>query len=304
MIDDGTSGAAGISRMSVAESLFRLMRPAQWTKNVVVFAGVVFAEATDQPRSLMEAAVALIAFILASSAIYVFNDRMDADADRDHPLKRHRPIATGDISESIADRFAVLLGLASLVTAQTVGYEFVAIVGTYLVSMVAYTLWFKHVPILDVTAIALGFVLRAAGGAAAVAVPISGWLLTCAFLLSLFLGFSKRRSEYQALGDGASRVRVSLQGYTQPLLDQLVGISAMSALVTYAIYTIDSSSVPVSDAMVMTLPFVAFAIFRYLFLVYGRGLGQSPEVLLFRDKWLLGSVILWGGLAIVLMEFA
>src|SRR5690606_759446 len=155
--------------------------------------------------------------------------------------------------------------------------------------------------ILDVIVIAIGFVLRAVGGAVAVAVPISPWLLTCAFLLALFLGFGKRRAELIGLGSGASLHRLSLQGYTAPLLDQLVGITAVSALVVYTIYTFRSCSVPTNDSMVYTVPLVAFAIFRYLYLVYGRGLGGSPESLLFRDRWLLAVVVLWGVVALVLV---
>lgn len=303
MAENSTQRVSRLLLAPLLASLLRLSRPGQWIKNSVVLAGIVFAEATDQPRAVLEAALALIVFTLASSAVYVFNDRIDAESDRNHPLKYMRPIATGEVSPQVADRFAAILVMASVGLGLLIGQAFVAVVVAYIVMMIAYTLWLKHIAILDVTAIALGFVLRAIGGAAAVDVPISGWLLACAFLLALFLGFSKRRAELQALGASASNIRAALEGYTGQALDQLVGITAMSALVTYTLYTIDSSSVPESHAMVATVPLVAFAIFRYLFLVYGRDLGQSPDVLLFRDKWLLGSVLGWGVLALVLMEF-
>jgi len=298
------SREAGTSRVDPATSvaaLVRLARPQQWVKNAVVLAGVVFAEMADQPWAVAEALLALVAFILASSSIYVFNDLQDVAADRLHPLKQHRPIAAGTVSRSAAARYSIILGAAALVLASLVTPTLGLIVAIYLAMMVAYTLWLKQVAILDVIVIAIGFVLRAVGGAVAVAVPISPWLLTCAFLLALFLGFGKRRAELIGLGSGASLHRLSLQGYTAPLLDQLVGITAVSALVVYTIYTFTSSSVPTNDSMVYTVPLVAFAIFRYLYLVYGRGLGGSPESLLFRDRWLLAVVVLWGVVALVLV---
>jgi 4-hydroxybenzoate polyprenyltransferase len=280
----------------------RLVRPQQWAKNAVVLAGLVFAEITDQPHSVLEATLALIAFVLASSAVYVINDLRDIEADQRHPLKRLRPLAAGEIDPASAVRAALALAAAALVLATVVTPMLTGIIALYLALMLAYTVWLKRIAILDVMVIAVGFVLRAVGGAVAVAVPISPWLLVCAFLLALFLGFGKRRAELVGLGLDAARHRVALEGYTGPLLDQLVRISAVASLVTYAIYTVVSTSVPDNGSMLLTVPFVAFAIFRYLYLIYGRGLGGSPESLLFRDRWLLGSVALWGVLALVLMQ--
>lgn len=280
----------------------RLARPQQWAKNAVVLAGLVFAEITDQPHAVLEAVLALIAFVLASIAVYIVNDLRDVDADRRHPLKRSRPVAAGEIEMPAAIRMAGAAAFVALALATTVTPALTAVLAAYLGLMLAYTVWLKRVAILDVTVIAVGFVLRAVGGAVAVDVPISPWLLVCAFLLALFLGFGKRRAELVGLGLNAARHRVALEGYTGPLLDQLVRITAMAALVTYATYTVVSSSVPRNDSMLLTVPFVAFAIFRYLYLIYGRGLGGSPESLLFRDRWLLGAVALWGVLALVLMR--
>ncbi len=267
-----------------------------------MLAGLVFAEITDQPHAVLEAFLAVVAFVLASAAVYIVNDTRDIDADRQHPLKRWRPLAAGEIAPATALRVAAAMAVASLALATVVTPMLTAIIGAYLVLMGAYTVWLKRVAILDVMVIAVGFVLRAVGGAVAVAVPISPWLLICAFLLALFLGFGKRRSEVVGLGLAATRHRAALAGYTGPLLDQLVGITAIAALVTYAVYTVVSTSVPDNGAMLLTVPFVAFAIFRYLYLIYGRGLGGSPESLLFRDRWLLGSVALWGVLALVVMR--
>lgn len=267
-----------------------------------MLAGLVFAEITDQPHAVLEALLALAAFVLASAAVYIVNDIRDIAVDRQHPLKRRRPLAASEIDSRAAFRVAVGLALAGLALATFVTPLLAGIILAYLTLMVAYTVWLKRVAILDVMVIAVGFVLRAVGGAVAVAVPISPWLLVCAFLLALFLGFGKRRAELAGLGLDAARHRVALAGYTGPLLDQLVRITAAAALVTYAIYTLVSTSVPDNGSMLLTVPFVAFAIFRYLFLIYGRGLGGSPESLLFRDRWLLGSVALWGVLALVLMR--
>ena len=302
MIGSRKSGTARAESSASISAMIRLARPQQWIKNAVVLAGVVFAEATDQPVAIIEAIAALVAFVLASAAIYVFNDLRDADVDRHHPLKQHRPIASGSVSHQTAAIFSVLLGVGAVALGTIVTPFLGLIILGYLLMMVGYTLWFKRVAILDVMTIAIGFVMRAVGGAVAVAVPISPWLLVCAFLLALFLGFGKRRAELIDLGGMASKHRISLQEYTAPLLDQLVGITAISALVTYAVYTVVSSNVPENDAMLFTVPFVAFAIFRYLYLVYGRGLGGSPESLLFRDRWLLASVVLWGVLALVIVR--
>lgn len=302
MIESRETGNARADSAALMAAMLRLARPQQWVKNAVVLAGVVFAEATGHPIAMANAITAMVAFVLASVSIYVFNDLRDADADRHHPLKRNRPIASGTVSREAAGRFGFLTGGVAILMGTLVTPALGLIIGGYLLLMVCYTLWLKQVAILDVTTIAVGFVMRAVGGAVAVAVPISPWLLVCAFLLALFLGFGKRRAELIVLGGAASRHRLSLQGYTAPLLDQLVGITAISALVTYAVYTVVASNLPANDSMLLTVPPVAFAILRYLYLVYGRGLGGSPESLLFRDRWLLASVLLWGAIAMVIVR--
>lgn len=302
MSDAQNPGASRALSLNSTALFLRLVRPQQWIKNAVVLAGLVFAEVSDQPASLIGACIALLAFVFASSAIYVFNDLRDIEADQHHPLKRTRPLAAGLVSRTAAARFGLILAVASLVLATLVNLALAMIILTYIALMVSYTLWLKQFPILDICVIAIGFVLRAVGGAVAVAVPISPWLFVCTFLLALFLGFGKRRAELIGLGDDAGHHRQALLGYNTMLLDQLVAITAVSALVTYAVYTVVSTSVPDSGSMIFTVPVVAFAIFRYMYLVYGRGLGGSPESLLIRDRWLLVSVVAWGLLALVLME--
>ncbi len=301
MIDHRQSSKRWSETTAMATAILRLTRPQQWVKNTVVLAGVVFAAAADQPREVLEAVVATIAFILASGAVYITNDLADAESDRAHPLKRTRPIASGDVPPSVAGCVAAVLVVTALALGAVVTPGLAGVIAVYLVLMAGYTLWLKQVAILDVTVIAIGFVLRAIGGAVAVGVPISPWLLLCAFLLALFLGFGKRRAELIALGDRAAMHRQSLHGYTPALLDQLVRIAAVSALVTYGLYTVVSSATPDNDAMLLTVPFVAFAILRYLYLVYGSGFGESPEILLFRDRWLLASVAMWGVVALVIV---
>lgn len=301
MFDSRNVGTSRAESAASAAALLKLARPQQWVKNAVVLAGVVFAEMAGQPLAVLESLVALVAFILVSASIYVFNDMRDAAADRLHPLKCNRPIASGAVPAQTAIRFSIVLGLGATLLGTSITPLLGLIIVCYLTIMVSYTLWLKQVAILDVTIIAIGFVLRAVAGAVAVGVPISPWLLVCAFFLALFLGFGKRRAEFSDLGGTAWKHRVSLQGYTAPLLDLLVAVTAISALVTYATYTVVSSSVPENDSMLFTVPFVAFAIFRYLYLVYGRGQGGSPESLLFRDRWLLASVALWGTLALLIM---
>lgn len=302
MIESRRSSSRAVDRIVAATTLLRLTRPQQWVKNAVVLAGLVFAGSVDHPIAILDAVLAMIAFVMASAAIYVFNDIRDVGADRRHPRKRARPLASGEISVNTAVRLSVALAAAAALLGVAIAPALGATIMAYLAMMVSYNLWFKRVPILDVVVIAMGFVLRAIAGAVAIAVPISPWLLLCAFLLALFLGFGKRRAEMTTHGDGAWLHRESLQGYNALLLDQLVRITAMSALVTYATYTVVSSSVPRNDAMLFTVPLVAFAIFRYLYLVYGRGKGESPESLLFRDGWLLGAVLLWGAMALVIVK--
>lgn len=302
MIESQRSSSRGVDRVVTVTTLLRLTRPQQWVKNAVVLAGLVFAGSVDHPGAIADALLAMVAFVIASAAIYVFNDVRDADADRRHPLKRSRPIASGEVSIATAMRLSVGLAAGAMLLGFAITPAVGLTVASYLAMMACYNLWFKRVPIVDVIVIAFGFVLRAIAGAVAIAVPISPWLLLCAFLLALFLGFGKRRAELATHGDGAWLHRRALQGYNALLLDQLVRITAISALVTYATYTVVSTSVPRNDAMLFTVPLVALAIFRYLYLVYGRGKGESPESLLFRDRWLLGAVLLWGAMALVIVK--
>jgi 4-hydroxybenzoate polyprenyltransferase len=280
----------------------RLLRPVQWSKNSVVFAALVFGRQSD-PDDFLRALVAFLAFCALSSATYIFNDWSDIERDRLHPVKRHRPLAAGEVDPARALILSAVLALGSLSAAFAVTRMLGFVLLAYLALMTAYTLRLKRVMILDVFVIAAGFLLRAIAGAVAVDVPISMWLMLCTMLLALFLGFAKRRNELTTLDRDASLHRTSLRGYTTEVLDQFIVVSAAAAVMAYAMYTFSADTVPENGIMMITVPMVIFAMFRYLYLVYVRRLGGAPEILLFRDVPLLGSIIVWGVTAFSIVWF-
>lgn len=283
-----------VSRLVLARAWVRLLRPVQWSKNAVVLAPVIFGRIATHPGALTQAIGAMIAFCLISSAMYIFNDWEDAERDRHHPVKRFRPLALGTIPPRQALSVAVALALGALGLAWAMTPALSGVLTAYAALIVGYTFYLKRLIIIDVFTIAGGFLLRAVGGAVAVGVPISAWLMLCTVLLALFLGFCKRRNELLTLEASASLHRDALEGYTPLILDQFIMVTATSTILAYAMYTFTSITVPNDDSMVYTVPIVAFAMLRYLFLVYVRRLGGAPEVLLFRDLPLLGSILLWG----------
>lgn len=284
-------------------AIVRGLRPAQWIKNGLVFAGLVFGGKLLEPDAVAHAVAAAIWFSLLSSGFYLINDVRDRHADRLHPVKRLRPVAAGDLAPSSALAFGVVLVVGAIAGAASLGGAFLLVVLSYAALMSAYNLGLKQIVILDVFAIAIGFVLRAVGGAVAVDVSISPWFLVCTMLLALLLGFGKRRHELMSL-DLAGRHRSNLETYTVQMLDQAVAVSATGTLLAYAVYTFDSESVAFDHRMMVTIPIVAYGIFRYLFLVYGRGLGGEPETLLLTDRTLLGAVATWGLASVVLFYLA
>lgn len=271
----------------------RLVRPMQWPKNAVVLAALVFGRVYDDPVKVAAAIGAMISFCLVSSAGYILNDWMDIESDRLHPVKRTRPLASGAISSGPALALAVVLATAGFAIAVLITPWLALVLAGYAFLTLGYSAWLKRIPIVDVLAIATGFLLRAVAGGVAIEVRISAWLVLCSFLLALFLGFSKRRHELVSLGASATGHRRALQGYDPRVLDQYIWITAGAAVVAYSIYTFTAESVPENASMMLTIPFVVFAIFRYLHLVYRRYLGGAPEILLFRDRPLLLSIVLW-----------
>jgi 4-hydroxybenzoate polyprenyltransferase len=274
--------------------IIRALRPLQWTKNALVFAAAIFAVRAFDAEPLLRSIGAALVFCAVSSGIYLINDVRDAEQDRHHPKKRFRPIASGEVTPRIAMIVAGLLIGVGLLSALVVRPAFALVILGYIALMVSYSYGLKRLVIIDVFAIAAGFVLRAVGGAVAISVPVSPWLYVCTMLGALFIGFAKRRNELATLDHLAVKHRANLDEYSLPMLDQIIAIVASAMVMAYSLYTFDAPSVPDSHAMMLTIPFVVYAIFRYLLLVYKRQLGGSPEVLLVTDKPLFACIVGWG----------
>ncbi len=283
--------------------IVRSMRPAQWVKNTVVFAGLIFARQFDHPAALLSAAEAFAIFCALASAVYLFNDIRDREGDRAHPQKRDRPIAAGRTSVASAATVAVMLLLGGLAAAFLMAIPFLATCLAYVAINVVYTAGLKRVPIIDVMAVAFGFVLRAVAGAEAIHVAISPWLVVCTLLLALFLGFGKRRWEVVSLGGEATRHRAALAGYSTQLLDQLIAVTTASTVVAYALYTLspDTQEKFGTDRLIWTLPFVLYGVFRYLYLIHGEQKGGNPTLALLTDVPLLINSALWLGSVLILI---
>jgi 4-hydroxybenzoate polyprenyltransferase len=269
---------------------FAALRPRQWSKNLLLFAGLVFAAKLGDATRWLEALVAFAAYCAASSAAYLVNDIRDAANDRQHPVKRLRPIASGELSAASAVALAACLTAAALAGAAVLGLGSLAFVGAFLVLQGAYTAGLKHVVLIDVLAIAGLFVLRASAGAEAVDVRISPWLLICTGLLALFLALAKRRAELVLVGAEETPGRPVLEGYSLALVDQLVSVVAASTVIAYSLYTFTARD---SKAMMATLPFVLYGVFRYLLLLHRHDLGEEPENVLLTDVPLLLTIAAW-----------
>ncbi|RIK43910.1 MAG: decaprenyl-phosphate phosphoribosyltransferase [Chloroflexi bacterium] len=300
-LDGRSSTTAQASARLDAGALLQAMRPKQWTKNAIVFAALVFDNHLLDGRPFLLALGAFVAFCMASSAVYLVNDLQDAASDRLHPGKRERPIASGRLGVAHAWLALAALAIAAMVLAIFLRPAFALVLGGYLILMTAYTFHIKHMVILDVFAISAGFVLRAAGGAVVLDVPISPWLYVCTVLLSLLIAFGKRRHELLLLEGEAGGHRRNLEEYSAHLLDQFILITAAATVMAYSLYTFAAPNLPDNHTMMLTIPFVLYAIFRYLFLVHRRDGGGSPEQMLFSDRLLLGSIVLWGALSIVIL---
>ena len=285
------------SSKGLVGSLFRLVRPKQWTKNGFVLAGVVFAGEAFSAPSVAKSLLAFVAFCLLSGAVYAANDVLDIKEDRQHPLKRLRPVASGDISARAALFFAVLLAAAGLALCFAIDLG-VGIMGlAYLGLQALYTPILKHVALLDVMSISAGFVIRALAGVEAVGKPVSPWLIVCTGLLTLFLGFSKRRHELATLGDGAIGHRKNLRDYSVPMLDEMMNIMVSATIIAYSLYTFTVYTNQDEFFMMASIPFVVYGVFRYMLLVHRDG-GGNPDTLLLADRPLQVSLVLW--LAVVM----
>jgi 4-hydroxybenzoate polyprenyltransferase len=293
-----------VETRSRVANLIVSLRPDQWTKNLIVFAALIFAVQLFDPAALALASAAFLIFCALSGAVYLMNDVSDREADRLHPLKRLRPIASGALPAGVALGWAAGLVVAALAAAFWLRPVFGVAAAAYVALFVLYTRALKHVVILDVMSIAIGFVLRAVAGGLVIGVPISDWLLVCTVLLALFLGLAKRRHELTMLADGATGHRRILEEYDPYLLDQMIAIVAAATLVVYIIYCASPETTERfgTQWLVLTTPFPIYGIFRYLYLVHRRHGGGSPSDLLLRDRPLLGCVALWG-LAVILIIY-
>jgi 4-hydroxybenzoate polyprenyltransferase len=286
-------------------TIIRLMRPHQWIKNLLVLAALVFAKRLFVLHDLILALTAFVAFCALSSAAYVVNDIVDREADRLNPEKRDRPIARGDITVAAAQRLAVALGAIALGLSVVLGWDFVGIAMLYVVLQGAYSFWAKRVMVVDVIAVAIGFVMRAFAGGVAIKADVSPWLAFITFALALLLVLGRRRHELIALGDAATAHRGALEFYSVRLIDQMISIVAGATLVGYMIYTASSEveSKLGTRHLYLTVPFVAFGILRYLYLIAERNEGGDPARLLLSDTPLLMSLALWLLADIALLYF-
>jgi 4-hydroxybenzoate polyprenyltransferase len=296
-------GVEASDHRSVAVNLFISLRPAQWTKNLLVFAALIFAEQLFDARAVLRTTAAFAIFCVLSGVVYLVNDIVDRHTDREHPLKRRRPIAAGTLPLAAAAGAAAVLGAAGSLAAFALGGKFALVAMSYLGLQGLYSGPLKHMVILDVLALSIGFVLRAAAGAVAIDVVISHWLFVCTILLAMFIALAKRRHEIVLLADGASSHRPILGEYSAYLLDQMIGVVAASTLIAYIFYTINPETIAKfgTDLLGLTIPFPIYGIFRYLYLVHRREGGGSPAELLLTDRPLLACVTLWAAAVVLII---
>jgi len=275
--------------------IIRSLRPEQWLKNGFVLAPIVFSGLVGDPDAWLRTVLAVAAFCAASSAVYLVNDVIDRDADRSHPIKKSRPIASGEVSVATAMTVAVVLIAAAIAISVWLGGWFPAVLISYVVLVLLYSALLKRAVFLDVLVVAAGFVLRVVGGAVAIDVPVSHWILVVAYLLALYLALGKRRSELVLLGGEAGNHRVVLGHYTLPMVDQAISVVLGATVLAYALYTVapDTIAKVGSEGLLATVPIVLYGLFRYLYLLHRHELGGSPTRALLTDRPLLVCVVVW-----------
>ncbi len=272
----------------------RLIRPKHWVKNLFLFLPLLFGLQMLAPKSLLNASIAFVSFCFAASSMYVFNDIMDLQGDRFHPIKKHRPLPSGRINVTTAYLTSIILMLVSLFLGFFVNSGFVLVVVTYMAINILYSVYLKDIVIIDVFIIALGFVLRIVAGSVATDIQMSKWILLCGFTLSLFLGFTKRRAEILELGENFASHRAVLSHYNPYFLDTMINIVNSLTVITYLLYTIDSTTIDkFGNKLFLSLPIVLYGIFRYQYLIYHKGESSSPTENFLTDIPLLSAVIIW-----------
>ncbi len=291
--------------MKIRDALISL-RPTQWTKNLFVAAALIFAKKFFDVPSVLRTLAAIGIFTLLAGAHYIVNDLLDIEQDRAHPRKSRRPIAAGRIGRGEAVTLAAVLAAVSLVLADLLSPAFFSAAAAYVLLQLAYSIKLKHVVILDIFLVASGFVLRVIAGGLAISVPISPWLLLCTMLLALFLAISKRRHELRLLAADASSHRPILEEYSFGLLDQMISIVTACTVIAYCLYTVSEETVRKfgTDRLIYTTPFVLYGIFRYLYLIYLKGEGGTPEELILKDKPLLAAIGLWIATVVAIIYYS
>ena len=283
-------------------SLLKTMRPKQWTKNIFVLAALVFDAKLLVPHFLIKGVLAFALFCAISSAVYLINDLVDMEKDREHPAKRNRPLASGQLAPSVAVAAALTLVIASLLVSYLLDRSFASVAAAYLLLMILYSLWLKNIVLVDVLTVAGGFMLRVAAGVAVVqAARFSPWLYLCTVFGALFIAISKRRHELVLLSENANAHRSIFDEYNIALLDDMIRMVTASTAMAYSLYTFSAPNLPQNHAMMLTIPFVLYALFRYMYLIQVKGEGGTPEDLILKDKPLLLVIALWGLAAIVIL---
>ena len=281
--------------LSIIGALLRAMRPKQWVKNVVIYAALVFDRQLTDLNAILRTTAGFVIFCILSGIVYIINDIVDVEADKIHPDKKNRPIASGDLPVNTAWAAVILLLLLVLPLSYLLSAWFFIVALVYFLLNLAYSKWLKHIPLIDVLSIAAFFVLRVAAGVMLVGVArFSPWLYVVTTLGALYIGFGKRRAELALLADEAQNHRRVLDGYTIPLLDQYITIVSATTIMAYSLYTFSAENLPDNHFMMLTIPFVIYGVFRYLYLIKIKQTGGSPEDVLFSDAPLLVTILLWG----------
>ena len=290
-------------RINEIKFLILSMRPGQWIKNILIFAAIIFSRNLLYGTMLLKTIGAFFLFCCYSGSVYIMNDLIDIKSDQIHPIKRHRPLASGKLTKSTAVLGLGAIVLFSLSVGWLLGRAFFIVCLSYLLLQVAYSLIVKKIVILDVFSIAFGFVLRVIAGAELIHVPISSWLLICTMLLSLFLALSKRRQELVFLDEKATKHRMILQEYSPHLLDQMIAVVTSATVIAYALYTIAPETVQKfqTTQLIYTVPFILYGIFRYLYLIHRKNEGGSPEKVLITDKPLLINILIYAIVVILIL---
>ena len=284
--------------------LLKAMRLRQWTKNSFVFFGLIFDKQLFHVDAFLKTLEGFFLFCLISSAVYLFNDIADIEADREHPEKKNRPLASGKLPVGIAVTTAVILALMSISLGYFLAPTFALLVAIYFSANLLYSNWLKHIPILDVLIVSSGFVLRVGAGVTLITVErFSPWLYMITVLFSLYIGFGKRRAEMTLLSEGATSHRKVLDGYTLPLLDQYITIVSGMTIVAYSLYTFSAPNLPENNSMMLTIPFVVYGIFRYLQLIHTGHAAGAPDEVALKDRPLQITVLLWG-LAVIAIFYS